>query len=83
MPLYFQLHNEHIMEMFNLSSDHSHKINDVSGTDTTNIFVKPIVCTDHPATSKGKITIIGRNSTSNIENETEQRKGKFLCIYRV
>ena len=40
-----------------------------------------MVCTDHPATSKGKIAIIGRNSTSNIENETEQRKGKSPHIY--
>ena len=39
------------------------------------------MCTDHPASSKGKITIIGRNSTSNIENEAEQRKGKFPRIY--
>jgi hypothetical protein len=39
------------------------------------------VCTDHPPTSKGKITINGRNSTFNIENEKQQRKGKFRRIY--
>ena len=39
------------------------------------------MCTGHPATSIKKITIIERNSTSKIENETEQRKGKFPRIY--
>jgi hypothetical protein len=39
------------------------------------------VCTDHLASSEGKITINGRNSTSNVENEKEQRKGKFHRIY--
>ncbi len=30
---------------------------------------------------KGNITINGRYSTSNVENEKEQRKGKFPRIY--
>ena len=36
---------------------------------------------DHPVSPKGKITINGRNSTSNVENEKEQRKRKFHRIY--
>jgi hypothetical protein len=39
------------------------------------------VCAHHPASSEGKITINGRNLTSKVENEKEQRKGKFYRIY--